>query len=198
MLYLFGWIVLRPFFWLILRPKVRGRRNMRCKGKVIYVCNHFSMADPIAVGVVCPRIIHFMAKAELFKSKLSRFFYRILLVFPVNPSSPDLRSIKKALKLLDKGKAFGIFPEGHRSALGDEMDRMQRGAAYIALKSGAPIVPIYLDPSTWVRTRVKMSVGEKIYPDEVKAQCGEEKPVDAITARITEALMTLRAEVESM
>lgn len=198
MLYYFGRYVLRPWMWLLMRPKVIGWKNLNRKGKVVYVCNHVSMADPIAIAIVAPRIVHFMAKESLFRSKIAQFFFKILLVFPVSHEGPDLRSIKKALKLLDKGKCFGIFPEGHRSALGGAMDRMQKGAAFIALRADAPIVPIYLSPDTFDRFRIRMAVGEAILPDEVRQRNTELKPVEAVTNAVTDALYRLRGQVEAM
>ncbi len=198
MLYYFGRYILRPWLWLLMRPKVIGWKNLNRKGKVVYVCNHVSMADPIGIVVVAPRIVHFMAKESLFQSKLARFFFKILLVFPVSHAGPDLRSIKKALKLLDKGKCFGIFPEGHRSALGGEMDRLQKGAAFIALRADAPIVPIYLSPDTFTKFRIRMAVGEAIFPAEVREKNTELKPVEALTNTLTDALYRLRGQVEAM
>lgn len=198
MLYYFGRYVLRPWFWLAMRPKVIGWKNMNRKGKVIYVCNHVSMADPIAIAIVAPRVVHFMAKESLFRSKIARFFFSILLVFPVSHASADLRSIKRALKLLDKGKCFGIFPEGHRSALGGEMDRLQKGAAFIALRANAPIVPIYLSPDTFTKFRIRMAVGEAIFPEDVRKTNTALKPVEAVTNAVTDALYALRGQVEAM
>lgn len=198
MLYYFGRYVLRPWMWLLMRPRVIGWKNLNRQGKVVYVCNHVSMADPIAIAVVAPRIVHFMAKESLFRSKLARFFFKILLVFPVSHGAADLRSIKKALKLLDKGKCFGIFPEGHRSALGGELDRMQKGAAFIALRADAPIVPIYLAPDTFTKFRIRMAVGEAIFPDEVRQKNTELKPVEAVTNAVTDALYRLRGQVEAI
>lgn len=198
MLYYFGRYVIRPWMWLLMRPRVIGWKNLNRKGKVVYVCNHVSMADPIAIAVVAPRIVHFMAKESLFQSKLASFFFKILLVFPVSHGAADLRSIKKALKLLDKGKCFGIFPEGHRSALGGEMDRMQKGAAFIALRADAPIVPIYLSPDTFSKFRIRMAVGEAILPGEVRQQNTALKPVEAVTNAVTDALYRLRVQVEAM
>ncbi len=198
MLYYFGKYVLAPLAWLLFRPKVAGWKHLNQKGKVVYVCNHASMADPIGIAIVCPRIVHFMAKESLFRSAIAKFFFKILLVFPVSHESADLRSIKKALKLLDKGKAFGIFPEGHRSALGDVMDRMQKGAAFIALRANAPIVPIYLDPHTFSRFRIRMAVGEPILPARVCVENTEMKPVEAVTNAVTDALYRLRGTCEAL
>ena len=69
------------------------------------------MLDPVVIALVSPRIVHFMAKKELFKSKLLALFFKSAFVFPVDRGTADLKSLKNALKLLEKGKVFGIFPE---------------------------------------------------------------------------------------
>ena len=59
--------VLKPLLLLVFRPKIYGSKAaLRQKGKVIYISNHIALADPLLLAVICPRIIHFMAKKELF------------------------------------------------------------------------------------------------------------------------------------
>ncbi|HPF53528.1 MAG TPA: lysophospholipid acyltransferase family protein [Clostridia bacterium] len=198
MLYIFAKVFLKWIMALVLRPFVLHRENLRSKGKVIFVCNHVAMPDPIAIALVSNRVIHFMAKAELFESRVSRLFYDSLLVFPVSPASADLKSIKKAINLLNKGKAFGMFPEGHRSATQFDMDIMHRGAAYIATRADAPIIPIYLDPHSWDKGhRIRMAVGEAIVPSKVREQVTSMKYVNAVTDRIADAFNSLREELGS-
>ena len=74
MLYIFAKVFLKWIMALVLRPFVLHRENLRSKGKVIFVCNHVAMPDPIAIALVSNRVIHFMAKAELFESRVSRLF----------------------------------------------------------------------------------------------------------------------------
>ena len=109
-----------------------------------------------------------------------------------------LGPVKKAIALLNEGYAFGIFPEGHRSPLYTEMDAFEKGAAFIALRANVPIIPVYMDPLSWKRLRLRMVVGDRIVPEEVKAECPGQKPVDALTDRIVDTLTTLRTEVEDM
>ncbi|MDO4543852.1 MAG: lysophospholipid acyltransferase family protein [Clostridia bacterium] len=197
MLYYFGKIFCAPFAWLIFRPKVSGYKNLNRKGKVVYVCNHFSLGDPVLLAIVCPRIIKFMAKASLFKSKIGALFFKSMLVFPVEGKTADLKSIKKAMATLEKGQAFGIFPEGHRSPTG-EMDVLEKGAAFIALRCDAPIVPVYIDPNSVKRVRIRMAVGEAIIPKEAAANNRTAKAAEAITNEIADAMITLREQVEQM
>ena len=193
-----GKIFIAPFFYLLFRPRMLHSRRFRSKGKVIYVCNHFSLADPVALAALCPRTIHFMAREGLFSSPIARFFFWSIFVFPAGEEGGSrLGPVKRALSLLKREKAFGIFPEGHRSAGILEMDEMERGAAFIALRSGASVIPVYIDPMSWRRFRVRGAVGEPICPDTFREAKGI-KPVEAMTRAITSSLQALREETESI
>lgn len=193
MLYMLLAVTIKPLVWLLLRPKIYGKKeNLRQKGKAIFICNHRTMFDPVILAIISPRVIHFMAKKELFSTKMGNIFFKSLLVFPVSRKSADIKSLKKAVELLNSGKVFGIFPEGRRSVT-DDMDEFERGTAFIAIKSGAPIVPIYISPKSYQGSfRLKMMVGELIKPDEIAEQCNGRKLIDVITCRMKNALEELQ------
>ena len=199
MLYWFGKIVIAPFMWLIFRPVIRNRKGLRSEGPVMYLCNHFSLADAVAIAAVSPRVIRFMALEKLFAKPLSNAFFRSLYMVPAGEGGGSrLGPVKRAIALLNEGYAFGIFPEGHRSPVYTEMDTFEKGAAFIALRTNVPIIPIYMDPLSWKRMRLRMVVGDRILPEEVKNSCPGQKPVDALTDRIVDTLNTLRRETEEL
>ncbi len=189
---LFGWLVL-----LIWRPKLYGnKKNLSTKGGVIFIANHQNLLDPVLMAVTIRRRVHFMAKKELFDSKFGNWLFRSLLVFPVNRKTADMKSIKNALKLLEEGCAFGIFPEGRRAVM-DEMDDFEKGTALIASRTEAPIVPIYISPSTYKPGgRMRAIVGEKILVSEVKAHMGSRRLVDALTERMQKDMEALKESLE--
>ena len=160
MLYLLAKVLLSPFFLLLMRPRVRGLRHLWRRGGAIVVSNHWALSDPILIALISPRVVHFMAKQELFQNPAARFvLMRGLYAFPVNRKHADMASLKQAMAVLQKGKVFGIFPEGRRSVTG-ELDELERGAAYLALRCNVPILPEYSDPRTYRKLRVNMIVGE--------------------------------------
>ena len=199
MLFILGVIILKPIMLLYGRPKVHNRAALKSKGKVIYVSNHVKMSDPLWIVCITSRMIHFMAKSTLFSSGFMRGVFRLLLCFPVNQRTADTKAIKEACSLLNKGKAFGIFPEGHRSSTERDMDTLDKGCAFIALRTDAPIVPIYfVHHDRRFGQRIKAAVGDPIYPAEVRQRCPGKKPIDAVNAAITDAMMTLREIAEAM
>ncbi|MBR5701165.1 MAG: 1-acyl-sn-glycerol-3-phosphate acyltransferase, partial [Oscillospiraceae bacterium] len=129
----------------------------------------------------------------------SAAFFRSLYMVPAGEEGGSrLGPVKRAISLMNEGYAFGIYPEGHRSPVYTEMDNFEKGADFIALSANVPIIPVYMDPLSWKRLRLRAVVGERIIPAEVKAECPGQKPVDALTDRIVDTLNTLRQETEAL
>jgi 1-acyl-sn-glycerol-3-phosphate acyltransferase len=151
-------IILTPVYF----PRMLGRNKIPKTGKVIVYANHASWWDPVILGILLPRPVHFMAKEELFKSAIGRWFFTIIGAFPVKRGRADLSAVKKALKLLKHGKVFGIFPEGTRIKTG-ELGTFLRGVAGIAHHSRAPIIPIAIHHNKYrLFVRVTAVVGEPV------------------------------------
>lgn len=195
MLYYFGRLILLLPILLLLRPKIDGWENLKTPGKAILVSNHWSLLDPVIIAVCSPRVIHFMAKKELFQSGLARLFFKAIFAFPVDRSRVDVASMKQAKALLDKGRMFGIFPEGKRSVTG-ELDVPEKGAAFLALRCNAPIIPLYSDPNTFKRFRVRMVVGEPMDAAAI-AEKRKGRAVDVVTDAIFDRLRALRVQLEA-
>ena len=123
----------KPVIYLIFFPKIIGKKNSRINGKAIVICNHMSMWDPLFIAVVFRRQIYWMGKIELFKTRLTRTFFRMVRAFPVRRGEGDLAAIRHAFRILRDGKLFGIFPEGRRVKKGETV-KFEPGTAMIALK----------------------------------------------------------------
>lgn len=126
--------------FMFLGLKSKGIHNLPTRGAVIAAANHVSMWDPIVVGAVFPRPVHFMAKAELYEKAWLAWFFTRLNAFPVNRGSADRVAMRHSLHVLEDEQVLGIFPEGTRYNSSEL--KAHTGVAWIALKSGAPVVPI--------------------------------------------------------
>ena len=196
MIYIIGKILLSPILLLLLRPRVRGKRHLWHRGSAILVSNHWALTDPILIALVSPRIIHYLAKKELFENPIARFLLmKGLYAFPVNRKQADMTSLKQAMQVLEKGKVFGIFPEGRRSVTG-ELDELERGAAFLALRCKVPIIPVYSDPRTYRKLRINMIVGEPMDAAAIAA-AHKGKSVDVVTQAIADKLQQLRLQLEA-
>lgn len=128
------------FALLFLGLKFEGIHNLPKKGAAIIVANHVSSWDPLLVAVAASRPVHFMAKAELYQNPILARLFTALNAFPVKRGQADRNAIRQALRLLESGQILGIFPEGTRKKeVG--MEAAQAGAAMLALKSGAKVIP---------------------------------------------------------
>lgn len=144
MFYWFVKGVFYPFVRLYLGLSREGLEHLPRRGAVLVVCNHASYMDPILLGSAAPRPLHFMVLRWMYDLMLIRWFYWGMGTIPVRGQGQDSRGVKRALRILARGDAVAIFPEGTRSADG-RINRARPGAAMIAALSGAPVVPAYID-----------------------------------------------------
>jgi cytidylate kinase len=133
--------VLRGLLRGLFRMEITGAENVPRLGAAIVAPNHRSLVDIPVACMPTTRKVWFMAKEELFGSKTGATLLRNLGAFPVRRGKPDRTALMRALQILDQGRLLGIFPEGTRTP-GARFHRLEEGFAYVALKSGAPIVPI--------------------------------------------------------
>ena len=119
--------------------RVHGREHVPREGGCVVGANHVSAWDPLLLGASLPRVVHFMAKQELFRHGFWRRVYRGLHAFPVDRSGADIGAVKEALRRLQRGHAIGVFFEGTRNVRGDAA--AHQGAAFLAQRAGVPLVP---------------------------------------------------------
>lgn len=122
---------------------VQGEENVPATGPVLMVSNHTSYLDPVAIGDASPRRVVFMAKAELFKNAVLGFLLRGVDSFPVRRGEPDRQAFKTTFAMLEDSRAVCIFPEGTRHE-GEGLGEAEPGAALFAIRTGCPVVPVYV------------------------------------------------------
>ena len=122
---------------------VQGETNVPATGAVLYVANHTSYLDPVAIGDASPRRVCFMAKAELFAHKIVGYLLRGVDSYPVKRGESDRGAFKRTLELLAENRVVCIFPEGARQD-GITLGAAEAGAALFATKTGCAVVPVYV------------------------------------------------------
>ena len=126
---------------LLRRYRVRLHRadHVPAAGPAILAANHIGLLDGPLLTVFTPRPVHALTKAELFRGRTGRLLTRGGQI-PVDRYRADPRAVRSCLRVRRDGGVVGIFPEGRR---GDgELHRFHHGAAYLALVTGAPVVPV--------------------------------------------------------
>ncbi len=125
-----------------------GRENLP-KGSFILASNHISNLDPLILGISCARKFGYIAKDSLFKNKLFSIVLHLVGTFPIKRDSSDVGAIKEALKRLERGTPIIMFPEGTRGGYA-RTQKVHSGIALIAMKSGVPVIPAYIENSDQV------------------------------------------------
>ncbi len=159
--------IARVLVLLLVRLRVTGLEHVPETGPVILVSNHLNWTDIPMIGLRLKRLTHFMAKAELFQKPPIKWLVIGLGAFPVRRGEADRQAIKQADEVLKAGQVLVIFPEGTRSR-SRKMKEGLAGVALIALRSGAPIVPVGISGSDhfklwhiWpFRTPITLTYGE--------------------------------------
>ncbi len=128
------------------RIRARGAEGVPRQGPLLLAANHSSVLDPPLVGVVLPRELDFLAKAELFRVPLFGALIRRLNAHPVERAGSDAAALRMALRLLAKGRALLVFPEGTRGPEG-RLRPARPGTGMLAALSGAPVVPVFIEGS---------------------------------------------------
>lgn len=154
-----------------------GRENIPKGASVIYASNHRTNADPPLVGAGARGKYSFMAKEELFRNKIFAWLIRALGAFPVSRGKGDMAVIDKAVERLRSGRSLMIFPEGTRSKDG-KVHRGKTGAALIAARSGAAIIPvgIVFGEKLKFRCKIKVKYGKPINAADYCEICDEPNP----------------------
>ncbi|MDR3344650.1 MAG: 1-acyl-sn-glycerol-3-phosphate acyltransferase [Oscillospiraceae bacterium] len=129
-----------PLFYKPLR--ISGTENIPLSGALIVACNHINSRDaaPIMAAAINTREIRFMAKDDLFDNPLVAYFFRRMGTFPVKRGIGARPAMDYARRLLEDGRAVGIFPEGARSPDGTPQEP-RTGIAKLAQQTGADILP---------------------------------------------------------
>jgi 1-acyl-sn-glycerol-3-phosphate acyltransferase len=159
--YTFAVLGIRTLAGSLARLEVIGLEHVPREGPLIVVSNHTHFLDPPLVGATLPRKVLFMAKQELFDAPLLGWIVRHYDAFPVRRGEADRQALRDAQRALDLGLAIGMFPEGTRSRDG-VMREAFAGAAMIALRGRAPIVPVGIDGSDRVFRSVRSLRREKV------------------------------------
>lgn len=163
-----------PLAHVMWRPHISGGANVPAKGPAILAANHLSVIDSFLLPALLPRHVTFTAKSEYFSGNpISQWFMRLGGSLPIDRESVTSAQemLDGAAELLEGGELFGIHPEGTRSPDG-RLYRGKIGVAWLALKTGAPVLPVALSGTEKVLpvgatlprfARIGITIGEPMH-----------------------------------
>lgn len=177
MLYRFAqglmWVVLH----FLYRIEVKGIENIPEDDGALICPNHYNNFDPFMVAITLKRKIRFMAKYEAFKNPVLRFLLNNIGVYPVRRGEADLNAVKTTLKILKDKQLVGMFPEGTR-VKGGEFGKANPGVAMFSIKSGKPVIPVYISGSYKPFTKMGIEYGK---PKNFEVEKGQKLTNDDYT-----------------
>ena len=126
---------------LLLRPTIIGRENIPATGPFVLAPVHRSNIDFALAAVLLKRRIRYMGKDSLWKIGVFGRLLSALGAFPVHRGSADREALRRCIEVIEGGEPLVIFPEGQRQ-VGPTVQPLFEGAAYVAARTGVPIVPV--------------------------------------------------------
>ena len=206
MLYWFFMRTLGPVARHRFKPVAEGLQNIPRTGGGIIAANHLAVIDDALLPLTCPRMIHFMGKAEYFegkgiKGKFKKWWFTSVSVFPVDRSggSKSLGALEHAREIIEEGHLFGIHIEGTRSPDG-RLYKGHTGAARLALETGCPIIPAAIIGSRELQKPGQVIPGKGhskvIYGEPIEV---EKTPSDEVThERLRELTDEITRRIQAM
>ncbi len=166
-------LVYGTYFRIAYNLKVEGRENVPKKGFCIIASNHTSAIDPFLIIHAVQRHVAYMAKVELFKNRVARFFLDMLGAFAVDRAKLSVSTIKTVLGLKQTNWCLGIFPQGTREKEGN-LDNVNKGFASFAKTLKCDILPVAItgmtkDQRKIFKSQMKVKIGKPIpYNDNIE------------------------------
>lgn len=142
--YWLAWAVARLGMRTQLRLRVEGAKQAPRRGALLIVSNHLGPSDPLVIGLRLRRQMHIVAKAELFSVPVFGWFIGRAGVVPIRRDSSDREGLRAVARLLASGRSALVFPEGtyNHAPAAPGMLPLRSGAAWLALRTGATVLPV--------------------------------------------------------
>ncbi|MFO0890173.1 MAG: lysophospholipid acyltransferase family protein [Isosphaeraceae bacterium] len=202
---------LRPMHWMMMgycglmyRLRTNGWAPLPEAGPALLIANHTCGIDHMILQAGSRRVLGFMIAREYYEWDKIHWFCKLVGCIPVNRDGRDIFATRTALRALEDGRVVPIFPEGKITpSSGRELGEIRPGAAYLAVRSGVPVIPAYITgtpltnqigESLKTRSRAFVRFGPPLdltdfHPD----QAGDKEVLVEVSRRFREAFLALRA-----
>jgi len=196
-------VIARTYF----RVKVVHGERIPASGPFILSPVHRSNLDTPVIAAVSRRRLRYMGKESLWKSRFGGWFLTTAGGFPVQRGSADRDALRAGREVLDRGEPLVLFPEGTRQ-FGPVVQPLFHGAAYLACRTGAPIVPVGIGGSEAAMPKgsrmvyprkLTLVVGEPLYPPPV-GPSGRvpRQAVSTMTEQLSDAIQVLFDQAQEL
>ena len=194
-----GW----PVQWLCFRTKVsyenRAVQSRRIKGSAIVVSNHTAVYDyAVLLFVFFGRVLRTQMAELLFKKGLLGRFLMCMGGIRVDRNSHNMGFVEQSVRILERGGVLCVFPEARLAREGESRPLpFQTSPFYIALESGAPIIPVYTNGCYFQKKRARVRIGTPIDARSLwHADEDEKTNLERITETVRQTVIELGKELE--
>ncbi|MBI1337083.1 MAG: 1-acyl-sn-glycerol-3-phosphate acyltransferase [Phycisphaera sp.] len=190
------WSLCLVWFKLCYRYRASGQENIPREGPVLFLSNHQSFLDPIAVGLGAHRRqFYAMARSTLWNNRLLAIVIDSLNALPVDREAAEIGAIRTCIDVMKKGHALLVFPEGTRTGDGKVLE-LQPGVMLLVRRAKPTVIPVAIDGTfgVWSRHMKKPGLHGRVH-----VRFGKPIPAEKLlTSPTEEALSNLRNMIEQM
>ena len=173
--------LLTPIFKFYFRPIIIGKENIPTTGSIVIAGNHKHLMDQCLAIISTKRYICYMAKKEYFDNKMISWFFKLSGCIPVDRKNKDTNAKQRAIEVLNKQGAIGIFPEGTRNKTKELLLPFKYGAVSMAKKTNSYIVPFAILGDYKFRTKnLKIIIGKPFKVTDMDLEEANNKLYDTI------------------
>ncbi len=203
------YVLIGPILRLFFPCKVSGAEFIPATGGILLVGNHVSVADSFFTPLHIKRRVTYLAKAEYFtekglKGRLKKAFFTGVGQVPIDRGGASAAhdALLTGIRLLKKGEALGIYPEGTRSPDG-RLYKGKTGVARMALEAGVPVVPVVMigtdkvnpiGSKMWKPRRIQLIIGRPLDFSRYEGMAGDRFVERSMTDEIMYRLMELSGQ----
>lgn len=194
-----GW----PIQYACFRTKIyyedKKAQSRKIKGPAIIVSNHMSVYDFAVMLYVFPnRYLRYLMAECLYRKKSLGRFLTVMGGVRVDRDTFDFSFVDKSLDILEEGGVIGLFPESRLATEGEQRPlTFKPSAAYIAMLSGAPIIPVYTNGSYFKKRRARVIIGKPMHYDELARDVADEKKrLEAVSEILRQKVIELGNELD--
>ena len=189
-------LIAAPIIRLIYPLRFHNRERVDAlNAPYIVIGNHKSFMDPIAVAIgVRYDEIYFVGKKELAKYKIMDWLINKVHAIMIGRGETDMAAMRKCMQTLKDGHVLGIFPEGTRHQ-NEMMEKVESGAALIALRSRVPVIPVYIHGRIRPFRINHLYFGDVMQLDDLLAEGVNSETVGKMSERIRDTFYAMRDTV---
>lgn len=194
MLYRVVWGLANALTHTLMPTAWHGRENLPAEAPYVMIGNHNHALDPVFMCVAVKKHqVCFMAKKELAKNPVAKWFLVRLHCILVDRHNSDMEAMRNSTRVLREGHILGIFPEGTRHHEG-QMEQIEAGTALLTMRAKVPLVPVYFGQKVGFFRKNHCWIGAPIPYEDLLQDGINTETCEKLNERIRETYRKMQSE----